>query len=197
LIPLLFFVLGACAAETETESGALLDVESGFELASVSKTFTAVAIHQLVEGGKLDYEDALPKFLPDLPYSAVTIRGLLSHTSGLFDVYERDDLRAEFYEFYGKTDPPYSNKDYLAFLEEFKPDLDNEPFVEDRYSNTGFVLLALIVEEVSGEEFECRTWNSPFSDRALETCCGTPPLPFPEEKDRQTQESESKAASFS
>jgi CubicO group peptidase (beta-lactamase class C family) len=139
---------------SDIESGALLDAESGFELASVSKTFTAVAIHQLVEGGKLDYEDALPKFFPDLPYSAVTIRGLLSHTSGLFDVYERDDLRAEFYNFYGKTDPPYSNKDYLAFLEEFKPELDNEPFVEDRYSNSGFVLLALIVEEVSGEEFD-------------------------------------------
>lgn len=138
---------------SDLHSGAPLGEDSGFELASISKTFTAVAVHQLVEQGKLNYDDPLSQFFPELPYSTVTIDGLLSHTSGLFDVYGRSDLREAFFEFYGKTDPPYSNKDYLAFMEKVKPALDNGPFVEDRYSNTGYVLLGLIVEQVSGKEF--------------------------------------------
>jgi len=131
-----------------------MDVDAVFEIASISKTFTAVAVHKLVERGALRLDDSLTRFFPELPYHGVTLRGLLSHTSGLFDVYGDVALRKRFYDFYGKTEPAYTNKDYLAFLEAFKPDSAWKPGERTRYSNTGYVLLALIVEKASGQAFD-------------------------------------------
>lgn len=125
-----------------------------FRIGSISKPFTAVAIHMLVEQGKLSYDDALSRFFPELPYGEVTVGSLLSHTSGLYDVYEEIEMREAFYTFYGKTEPPYTNKDYLAYMIEMKPELIGEPLELDRYTNTGYVLLGLIVEQVSGQRFD-------------------------------------------
>jgi CubicO group peptidase (beta-lactamase class C family) len=136
------------------ETGERLDEESLFEIGSISKPLTAVAIHQLVERGRMSLDDPLPRFFPKLPYAAVTIRGMLSHTSGLFDVYGDPALREKFRAFYGRTDRPYSNLDYLAFLEAFPPPLVAGPGEKDHYSNTAYVLLALIVEQVSGVTFD-------------------------------------------
>ena len=136
------------------EQGERLDAETAFEVGSISKTLTAVAVHQLVERGRLSLDDPLPRFFPKLPYDTVTIRGLLSHTSGLFDVYGDVDLRKRFYAFYDKPVPPYTNKDYLAFLEAFTPPVIGGAAEKDHYSNTAYVLLALIVEQVSGAPFD-------------------------------------------
>ena len=131
-----------------------LSENTGFELASISKVFTAVALHQLAEQGKLDYDDSITKYFPELPYNNVTIGGLLSHTSGLFDVYEQQDYRAQFFDFYGKIDPPYGNKDYFDYLVKFKPPVLAEPLVQSKYSNTAYVLLGLVVEKITGQEFD-------------------------------------------
>lgn len=138
----------------DLESRAPLDVESAFKVGSVSKPITAVAVLQLAERGRLGLDDPLPKYFPKLPYPGVTIRGLLSHTSGLFDVYGDARLRERFYAWYGKTDPPYSNGDYLGFLEAQAPPLIGAPGERSHYSNTAYVLLALIVEQVSGRPFD-------------------------------------------
>jgi len=130
-----------------------LNSDSVFEIASISKTLTAVAAHQLVEKGMLNYDDSIVKFFPELPYQSVTIKGLLGHTSGLFDVYEDLTLREQFYEFYGESDVPYSNKDYLNYLIKFKPPLSAEPNEVFQYSNTGYVLLGLIIEQVTKQPF--------------------------------------------
>jgi CubicO group peptidase (beta-lactamase class C family) len=66
-------------------TSALMDTTSIFELASVSKQFTAMIIMMLKEEGKLDYEDNIVKYIPGLPYHGITIRHLLNHTSGLPD----------------------------------------------------------------------------------------------------------------
>ena len=66
-------------------SNADLNAESVFELASVSKQFTAMGIMLLKKQSKLNYEDSLRKFIPELPYYNITIRQLLNHTSGLPD----------------------------------------------------------------------------------------------------------------
>jgi len=62
-----------------------ITISTRFELASLSKLFTAVAVMQLVKKGQLNLDDNLVKILPDFPYPAITIRQLLSHTSGLPD----------------------------------------------------------------------------------------------------------------
>ena len=136
------------------ESGTPMADDSIFEIASVSKTFTAVLIHQLAEQGKLELDDSVSSFFPDLPYRTVTLEGMLNHTSGLFDVYGNSALRSAFYSDYGTPGVPYSNPDYLAYLERHKPPLPAGPGELDAYSNTAYVLLGLIIEEVTDRRFD-------------------------------------------
>ena len=65
-----------------------IELDDIFELASVSKQFTAMTIMMLKEEGKLQYDDPIEKYLPDVNYQGITIRHLLTHTSGLPDYYE-------------------------------------------------------------------------------------------------------------
>ncbi|MCC3859750.1 serine hydrolase domain-containing protein [Pseudemcibacter aquimaris] len=140
-------------------TGEKLTTDSAFELASISKTFTAVAIHQLVEAGKMRFDDPVTKYFPKLPYDNVTIAGLLSHTSGLFDVYEEVEMREQHFANYRTREEnpelvPYGNDDYLAFLEKYAPELLAGPYELSKYSNTAYVLLGLIIEQLSGQAYD-------------------------------------------
>ena len=126
-----------------------LDTHSAFRLASVSKQFIAVGIMLLKEQGKLKFDDPITKYLPNLKYSKSTIRNLLNHTSGIPDAYmgfpEKyktevgSELEiSEVVELLAKADLPYASEPNSTF----------------KYNNTGYVLLAAIVESVSGESFE-------------------------------------------
>ena len=119
--------------------------ETAYRLASVSKQFTAMAIMLLAEGGKLRYDQAVREILPELPLSAqgVTIRHMLNHTSGLPD-YE--DLIPD------SQTVQVSDRDVLALLAH-KDTLYFPAGSAYRYSNSGYVLLGLIVERVSGLSF--------------------------------------------
>ena len=130
-----------------------ITLQSAFEIGSISKTITAVAVLILLEKGLISLEDNLTKFFPGLTYEEVTLRGLLSHTSGLFDVSSVGKLKDQFNAFYNRVDVPYTNKDYLAYLEKYKPPVEVIPDEKNIYSNTGYVLLALVVEKVSGVPF--------------------------------------------
>ncbi len=138
----------------DISTGEPIDLDTTFEVGSVSKPFTATAVLQLAEQGQLSLEDSLTKYFPALPYDEVTTERMLSHTSGLFDVCCQPELRPSFDAFYNKSDPPYSNGDYLAFLEQATPDLLSHPGTGYSYSNTAYLLLALIVEQVSGQLFD-------------------------------------------
>lgn len=116
---------------------------SRFRLASVSKIFTATAIMQLVEEGKLKLEDTLVKYLPTFPYPKITIRQLLSHTSGLPDF--RDVYRI-------KSDHSLNNTDIIPDLVKFGH-LLAPPGTQWDYSSIGYGLLANLVEKVSGLSF--------------------------------------------
>ena len=119
--------------------------ETNYRLASVTKQFTAAAILLLAEDGKLSVDDRLKKWLPSLPPSVdpVTINQLLTHASGIVD-YE--DVIAP------GTTVQVHDTDVLRLLESqdstyFKPGSGY------RYSNSGYALLALIVERASGKTF--------------------------------------------
>ncbi|MET6999238.1 serine hydrolase domain-containing protein [Chitinophaga defluvii] len=124
----------------------LLNIRTDFELASVSKQFTALAIMQLKEKGKLTYDDSLKKYFPALPYKGITLRHLLIHTSGL----------PEFLAF-GKAEVDINrinyNKDILAVLSKAGDTTLFKPGTSFAYCNTNYLLLALIVEKVSGLPF--------------------------------------------
>src|SRR6266481_3538551 len=118
-----------------------------FRIGSMNKMFTAVSILQLVQAGKIQLTDPLGKYLTDYPNtdvaSKVTIHHLLSHTGGTGDFFgpqynaHRQELRAlqDYVTLYGKRD--------LAF----------EPGSRWAYSNYGFLLLGLVIEEVSGVSY--------------------------------------------
>lgn len=116
-----------------------------FELASVSKQFTAMVIMMLKEKGLLQYDDLVEKYL-NIPYKGITIRHLLTHTSGLPDYQEIMDK-------YWDKSKVAGNEDILAYLNKYAPPKLAEPGTKYAYSNTGYVLLASVAEKVSGRDF--------------------------------------------
>ena len=116
-----------------------------FEMASVSKQFTAMIIMMLQEKGKLNYDDLVEKYL-DIPYKGITIRQLLTHTSGLPDYQEIMDKHWDKTKVAG-------NPDIINYLNQYAPPVLFAPGTSYKYSNTGYVLLASIAEKASGKDF--------------------------------------------
>ncbi|HFK5505468.1 serine hydrolase [Elizabethkingia anophelis] len=124
-----------------------LDKNTVFELASVSKQFTAMGIVQLEKEGKLSYNDPLTKYFPELSfYKPITIDNLLHHTSGLPDYMSLFDKNWDKKKF-------ATNKDIVEMLAKYKPELLFVPGDKYEYSNTGYALLGLIIEKVSKQSY--------------------------------------------
>lgn len=123
-------------------------IDDQFQLASVSKMFTAEAIMLLYAQGKLDYDDDITRYLPEFPYHGITIRNLLNHRSGL-SRYET--LADEHWEDRGI---PLHNDDMVRLFAEYQPDPYNQPDITFHYTNVNYALLGSIVEKVSGQPFE-------------------------------------------
>jgi CubicO group peptidase (beta-lactamase class C family) len=136
----------------EFEKQIQLQTSDIFELASVSKQFTAMIIMMLKEKGKLDYDDSVSKYI-DIPYKGITIRNLLTHTSGLPDYQEIMD------KYWDKTKVA-GNPDCIEYLNKYAPSKRFEPGEKYEYSNTGYLLLASIAEKANGKDFieMCRKW---------------------------------------
>ncbi|MDP9047685.1 MAG: beta-lactamase family protein, partial [Bacteroidota bacterium] len=119
-----------------------------FTLASVSKVFTSAAVLQLRDKGKFKLDDEVLKYLSGFPYPGITIRNLLSHTSGLPDYQLYEDQMNK------NPDKIFTNADILPSLRQWKKPLAFKPGEKWQYSNTNFCLLALLVEKVSGMSFQ-------------------------------------------
>jgi CubicO group peptidase (beta-lactamase class C family) len=129
----------------DLEAGAAATTKTNYRLASVTKQFTAMCIMILADRGRLSLEDRITRFFPDYPAygKEITIRELLTHTSG---------LRA-----YEEMIPPgrtaqLKDADVLDLLKQ-QTSTYFQPGMEYRYSNTGYAHLALIVEKASGMKF--------------------------------------------
>jgi len=132
-----------------------LDLGDRFRLASVSKQFTAAAIVQLKEKGKLSYDQDIKDFIPGFPYDGITVRHLLNHVSGLPD-YEAlmDEYWMPELEYNDLNKFVSGNEDIINMMIEKKPEIDFKPEEKWEYSNTGYLLLASIVSKVSGIPFK-------------------------------------------
>ena len=123
-------------------------VDTPFLLGSITKLFTGLAIGQLVEQGKLSYEDPLAKFLPDFPdpesARKIRIKHLLSHTSGLGDYLGTQAYR-------DALDRIVTVKDRVDILPRKPPAF--EPGTKWAYSNIGFELLGRVIEIVTGQDY--------------------------------------------
>lgn len=121
-----------------------------FQLASVSKPFTAIAILQLIENGILTLNDTVEKFLPNFPYEGITIHQLLSHRSGLSQYTHFCDSPDSIWPDKNKT---INNNDVIEIISKIKPLKNYPPDRRYYYCNTNFLLLASIVEKVTGITF--------------------------------------------
>lgn len=131
---------------SNAENRTPLTQDTVFLIGSVAKSFTAVAILKLKEQGKLSLDDPVTKFLPGLSYNNVTLRHLLSHTSGLLEYQSERIIK----EVAGKG---VSNAELVKVLAGLNPKLEFEPGTKWEYSNTNYILLALVIEKVSGKDF--------------------------------------------
>jgi CubicO group peptidase (beta-lactamase class C family) len=129
-----------------------IDSKTNFRLASLTKQFTAACIMLLVRDGKLHYDDHLTDFFPEFPAygKPITVRNLLNHTSGLPD-YE-DILAAQYPNMPDDQIPQIHDAAVLKLLEQQKT-AKFPAGSKWEYSNSGYVVLGLIVEKVSGESF--------------------------------------------
>ncbi|NOY50174.1 MAG: beta-lactamase family protein [Chlorobi bacterium] len=125
-----------------------LTTHDAFQLASVSKMFSAMAIMILKNDGLIDYDEDIRLYLPEFPYEGVTLRLLMNHRSGLprymslaLDKWENKKI-------------PMNNDDMLDLFIKYPPDTYFRPDKGFHYCNTNYALLANIVEEVSGSHFE-------------------------------------------
>ncbi len=128
-------------------TSALVDLNTKFNLGSMNKMFTAVAIAQLVQAGKLLFTDTVGKHLPDYPNKEVadkvTIHHLLTHTSGM-GMYWNEKFSEQ--------------REKLLMVAAHLPLFANDPISfppgeKFQYSNSGFMLLGAIIEKVSGEDY--------------------------------------------
>jgi CubicO group peptidase (beta-lactamase class C family) len=121
------------------------DVSTLYEIGSITKQFTAAAILQLQEEAKLDIDDKLSKYLPDAPHAGeLTLRQLLSHTSGLPEYFDGPDIDQE-------ATKPVTFAQLMARIAD-KP-LTFAPGSRMAYNNTGYILLGRVIEVVSHQTY--------------------------------------------
>lgn len=124
-----------------------LTLGSTFQLASVSKQFTAASIMILQERGLLKYNDPVEKYIPEFPYKGITIWHLLTHRSGLSNyMYFCEETCTN-------KDTILSCEDVICIMEQQKPKEYYKPDTHFNYNNTNYMLLAAIVERISHMKF--------------------------------------------
>ncbi len=128
------------------------EIDTKFRIASVSKMFTAVAILQLIEKGKLDFETSIVSLL-ELENTKlskdITIHHLLTHTSGIADYYDESAGDEEWEKMWQET-PIYTVRtiqDYMKFFIELEP--LTKPGEKFQYNNAGYILLGLAIEKIA------------------------------------------------
>jgi len=123
-----------------------ITMQTPMHIASTSKTFTAMGILYLIQQKKIFLNDSLQKFFPSFPYTGITVQTLLNHRSGLANYMNVMDPK-------NWKDKRVSNQDVLNFLIRQKPALQGQPNRQFTYCNTNYVLLALIIEQITQKKY--------------------------------------------
>jgi CubicO group peptidase (beta-lactamase class C family) len=137
-------IVRECRGLADLHSGRAIDFDTTFRLASITKQFTASLVLLLRASGRLKLDDAITKYLPEMaaaPVQRITLRHLLQHTSGLLD-YE-DHVPKDLQD-------PLSDEDVLRITAQHDKTYF-PPGTQFRYSNTGYALLACIIERITGK----------------------------------------------
>lgn len=157
---------------TDYTTSHTLTTDYQFRLASVSKQFTAMAIMILKERESLHYDDKISIFLSDFPYKNITIKDLLNHTSGLPDY---GNLLEKYWDVGNSDHSVVSNKDVYALLIKYVPPQKFNPGDDYQYCNTGYVVLALLIEEITGQSFQSFLSENIFTPLGMSNSYVNPP----------------------
>lgn len=140
-------IASKAAGLADKATGAPIRLDTKFNLGSLNKMFTSVAIAQLAQEGRLKFDDTIAKHLPDYPNKEVAnkvqIHHLLTHTSGMGAYFNE--------RFWAQRDKLRTVADHLPLFAD-EP-LAFEPGAEFRYSNAGFTVLGAIIEKITGQEY--------------------------------------------
>ena len=171
-------VLERCYGYANIEKKIPITQDTVFAVASVTKQITAMSIMILQDRGLLDIHDDIRKYIPDLVgfTESVTISNLLHHTSG---IRERSELG-----FFARKEgmPPLTRQELLAVIAQQKS-LNFTPGTEFVYCNTGYVLLAVIVERVSGMPYPEFAKKNIFEPLGMDSTFFLKEVDLPEEKE--------------
>jgi len=117
-------------------------------IGSVTKHFTAMGILLLAQDGELSLEDDIRKHIPELPDfdTPITLKHLLNHTGGYREIYNLLPMT-------GRQGEDAIRRDEAIRIVQRQPELQAEPGTEFNYNNTGYILLATVIERVSGQSF--------------------------------------------
>jgi CubicO group peptidase (beta-lactamase class C family) len=119
-----------------------------YQIASLTKSFTALVIVKLSEEGKLSVKDPLSKFIPDYPRgNEITVENLLNHTSGIYEALRNK----EYFRLIHTGEKIPKSKETSFFKDE---PLDFEPGTQFSYTNSGYILLGIIIEKITGLSYE-------------------------------------------
>jgi CubicO group peptidase (beta-lactamase class C family) len=128
-----------------------LNLNSQFELASVTKTMTGTAILMLMERGKLRLDQNVKEFFPNFPYDGITIKLLLTHRSGMMNyVYFVDGIWKKAHKDERKG---ITNNDVMNLIAEYKPNPYTQPNKKFHYNNSNYMVLGAIIEKVTGKSY--------------------------------------------
>ncbi len=151
----IIFIGGINSVDT---SGNKVDAYTTYEIGSITKMFTATAVLQLCEQGKLSLDDTLGKFFPEFEAGKdITIYQLLHMQSGLRRDFTTDDTfikengERDFKEWVKYASDEFNDEDLFALL--FGDELEYEPGTKFEYSNTGYTMLAMITEKITGMSY--------------------------------------------
>ncbi len=125
-----------------------LTTHSAFQLASVSKMFSAMSIMILKSEGKVDYDEDIRTYIPEFPYEGVTCRLLMTHRAGL------PRYMSLALDHWNNKRIPMDNNDMMDLFVEYKPDVYFKPNKGFHYCNTNYALLANVVEAITGMHFD-------------------------------------------
>ena len=144
----LLYSKGFGMANLETQTP--LTSQTGLRIASITKQFTAASILKLAEQGKLSVDDHLSRFLPDFPKAEnITLSQLMSHTSGMGDYINGQDMGI----LTEAQRRDYNSDEVIHVIKASHPLYRTQPGAAWLYSNSGFALLGIVVEKVSGKSF--------------------------------------------
>jgi D-alanyl-D-alanine carboxypeptidase len=141
-----------------------------YRIGSITKQFTSAAIMRLIERGKLSLDDPMSKYLPDVPLHehTVTIRQLLNHTSGIHSYTSEPEWQKTW-------EKDLTPRQIVAFVD--KDTFDFAPNTGWRYNNTGYVLLGMIIEKVTGEPYATYLQHDLFTPLGLRQTSYCPSRP--------------------